>query len=71
VLAYSFTGSYLAKFVPQPDATRIDVIAGMPGGEKTMTSRLERQIEQIELRGKPSDEARREDDDLGSKPNKA
>jgi hypothetical protein len=43
----------------------------MPGGEKTMTSRLERQIEQIELRGKPSDEARREDDDLGLKPNKA
>jgi hypothetical protein len=45
--------------------TRIDVIAGLPGGEKTMASRLERQSEQIELRGKPSDEARREGDDLG------
>jgi hypothetical protein len=37
-----------------------------------MASRLERQIERIELRGKPSDEARREGDDLGvKKPNKA
>jgi hypothetical protein len=60
VFAYSLTGSYPAKFVPQPDVTRIDVIAGMPAGEKTIASRRERQIEQIELRGKPSDEARRE-----------
>ena len=65
MLAYSLTGSYLAKFVPQPDVTRIDVIAGLPGGEKTMASRLERQSEQIEFRGKPSDEARREGYDLG------
>ena len=63
VRAYFLTGSYPAKIVPQPDVTRIDV-AEMPGGEKTMASRLEQQIEQIELRGKPSDEARGEGDDL-------
>ena len=44
VLAYSLTGSYLAKFVPQPDVTRIDVIAEMPGGEQTMASRPEAEI---------------------------